>query len=58
MTPVATAGTLAQRIESPTPSGIAASLARLVADGTLAPGDRLPTVREVARSLGVSPATV
>lgn len=58
MTPTATAGTLAQRIDSTTPSGIAGSLARLVADGTLAPGDRLPTVRDVARALGVSPATV
>lgn len=58
VTPIASAGTLAQRIDSATPSGIAGSLARLIADGTLAPGDRLPTVRDVARALGVSPATV
>ncbi|WP_159500158.1 PLP-dependent aminotransferase family protein [Microbacterium sp. 18062] len=40
------------------PQGIAAVIARLVTDGVLAPGDRLPTVREIAADLGVSPATV
>lgn len=40
------------------PAGIARALARRIADGRLAPGDRLPTVRELAASLGVSPATV
>lgn len=40
------------------PQGIAAVIARLVTEGVLAPGDRLPTVREIAADLGVSPATV
>ncbi|WP_353826324.1 PLP-dependent aminotransferase family protein [Agromyces sp. SYSU T0242] len=41
-----------------TPRGIAADLARLVNGGELEAGVRLPTVRELASSLGVSPATV
>jgi DNA-binding transcriptional MocR family regulator len=41
-----------------TPQGIAGEISRLVADGTLAPGDRLPTVRDVAAELGVSAGTV
>jgi len=40
------------------PQGIAGVIARLVNEGVLAPGDRLPTVREIAADLGVSPATV
>jgi DNA-binding transcriptional MocR family regulator len=40
------------------PRGIAAALAREITEGALGPGDRLPTVREVAAELGVSPATV
>ena len=45
-------------IESRTPAGIAAAIGRLIASGRLAPGDRLPTVREFAALLGVSPATI
>ncbi|MGR2752576.1 aminotransferase class I/II-fold pyridoxal phosphate-dependent enzyme [Agromyces arachidis] len=41
-----------------TPRGIAADLARLVNGGELEAGVRLPTVRELASALGVSPATV
>jgi len=41
-----------------TPRGIAADLARLVNSGELEAGMRLPTVRELASSLGVSPATI
>ncbi|MFF3223848.1 PLP-dependent aminotransferase family protein [Nocardia suismassiliense] len=41
-----------------TPAGIAAAVSRLIRSGTLTPGSRLPTVREVARELKVSPATV
>ncbi|MCY7396923.1 MAG: aminotransferase class I/II-fold pyridoxal phosphate-dependent enzyme [Nocardioides sp.] len=45
-------------LEDRTPRGIAAVLARAIRAGELGPGDRLPTVREVAGDLGVSPATV
>ncbi|MFC4827901.1 PLP-dependent aminotransferase family protein [Agromyces aurantiacus] len=41
-----------------TPRGIAGDLARLVNSGELAAGVRLPTVRELASELGVSPATI
>lgn len=41
-----------------TPHGIASTISRLITTGDLAPGDRLPTVRDLARDLGVSPATV
>ncbi|MGW4929386.1 aminotransferase-like domain-containing protein [Agromyces sp. NPDC004153] len=41
-----------------TPRGIAGVIARLVNAGDLGAGDRLPTVRELAGALGVSPATV
>jgi DNA-binding transcriptional MocR family regulator len=49
---------IASAVEEPTPHGIAAAVARLITSGDLAPGDRLPTVRELAADLGVSPATV
>ncbi|GIM97923.1 GntR family transcriptional regulator [Paractinoplanes toevensis] len=38
--------------------GIAAAVGRLVSAGSLPAGARLPTVRDVARELGVSPTTV
>lgn len=40
------------------PQGIAGAIARAIRSGELAEGDRLPTVRDVAARLGVSPATV
>ena len=40
------------------PQGIAAEISRLAHDGTLAAGERLPTVRQVAAALGVSAGTV
>lgn len=49
---------LVKEIQNHTPVGISAALGRLIASGELAPGERLPTVRELARLLGVSPATV
>ena len=41
-----------------TPRGIAGVIARLVNTGELVGGERLPTVRQLASELGVSPATV
>jgi len=38
--------------------GIAAAVNRLIGSGRLSPGDRLPTVRALARALGTSPTTV
>jgi DNA-binding transcriptional MocR family regulator len=38
--------------------GIAAAVSRLVTTGALPAGTRLPTVRDVARELGISPTTV
>jgi DNA-binding transcriptional MocR family regulator len=45
-------------LEDRTPAGIAGAFSRAIRAGELSPGDRLPTVREVAAELGVSPATV
>lgn len=50
--------TLAENIGDVSPQGIAAEIARQITSGTLGPGERLPTVRELASRLGVSPATV
>ena len=41
-----------------TAAGLAAEIARLVSDGTLPPGERLPTVRQFAAALEVSTGTV
>jgi DNA-binding transcriptional MocR family regulator len=49
---------IVRSIEDRSPQGIAGGIARLITTGELAPGDRLPTVRELAVDLGVSPATV
>ena len=49
---------VALSIADRTPHGIATGIARLITTGDLAPGDRLPTVRELAVDLGISPATV
>lgn len=45
-------------IEDRTPVAIAAHVARLISSGRLAPGERLPTVRQLAGALAVSPATI
>ncbi len=50
--------TLIEAIEHPTPQGIASALSMLIRSGDLPPGTRLPTVRDIARELSVSPATV
>jgi DNA-binding transcriptional MocR family regulator len=41
-----------------TPEGIAAAVGRQIRSGTIPPGTRLPTVRELSKDLGVSTATV
>jgi DNA-binding transcriptional MocR family regulator len=53
-----TAASLAQRIDGQSAKAVAASISRLVTAGGLSPGSRLPTVRALARALGVSPTTV
>lgn len=45
-------------ITDSSPRGIAAAVHRLIRAGRLVTGDRLPTVRELALSIDVSPATV
>ncbi|MBW4031840.1 MAG: PLP-dependent aminotransferase family protein [Acidobacteria bacterium] len=49
---------VALAIEERSPQGIATGIARLITSGDLVAGDRLPTVRDLAVDLGVSPATV
>lgn len=49
---------VALTISERSPHGIASGISRLITTGELAPGDRLPTVRDLAKDLGVSPATV
>lgn len=52
------AGSVLPFIEDRSPRGIAAAVHRMIRGEHLHPGDRLPTVRELALALGVSPATV
>ncbi|GGM08644.1 PLP-dependent aminotransferase family protein [Dactylosporangium sucinum] len=49
---------IAGAIDDRTARGIAAAVGRLVTAGTLPAGTRLPTVRDVAKELGISPTTV
>lgn len=49
---------LAAQIEEASAAGIAATVSRLIRDGTLAPGAKLPTVRDLAPRLHVGPGTV
>ncbi len=49
---------LAGAVDDRSARGIAAAVGRLITDGTLPIGARLPTVRDLARRLGVSPTTV
>ena len=49
---------IAGAVEDRSARGIAAAVSRLVTAGSLPGGTRLPTVRDVARELGVSPTTV
>lgn len=54
----ASASGLAARLPDVTARGIAASMTELIRSGELAPDTTLPTVRALASTLGVSPATV
>jgi DNA-binding transcriptional MocR family regulator len=49
---------IAGAVQDRSARGIAAAVSRLVTAGSLPIGARLPTVRDVARELGVSPTTV
>ena len=49
---------IAEAVDNRSARGIAAAVSRLVTAGRLPAGTRLPTVRDVARELGVSPTTV
>jgi DNA-binding transcriptional MocR family regulator len=49
---------IAAAVDDRSARGIAAAVGRLVTAGSLPTGTRLPTVRDVARELGVSPTTV
>ncbi|MFI5495726.1 PLP-dependent aminotransferase family protein [Actinoplanes sp. NPDC051859] len=51
-------GLIADAVDDRSARGIAAAVSRLVSAGDLPTGARLPTVRDVARTLGVSPTTV
>ena len=52
------AESVAAFVEDRSPRGIAAAVHRMIRAGQVQPGDRLPTVRDLAQHLGVSPATV
>lgn len=49
---------IAGAVDDRSARGIAAAVSRLVTAGSLPAGSRLPTVRDVARELGISPTTV
>jgi len=51
-------GLISGAVDDRSARGIAAAVSRLVTSGSLPAGTRLPTVRDVARELGVSPTTV
>lgn len=46
------------RLSEPTSKGLATAVGRAIRDGVLAPGDRLPPIRELAHHLVLSPTTV
>jgi DNA-binding transcriptional MocR family regulator len=51
-------GLISAAVHDRSARGIAAAVSRLVTTGELPAGSRLPTVRAVARELGISPTTV
>ncbi len=46
------------RLDEPTSRGLATAVSRAVRDGVLAPGQRLPPIRDLAHELALSPTTV
>ena len=50
--------TIEQRLDRPTARDLATAVSRAIHDGELAPGAKLPPIREVARQLAMSPTTV
>jgi DNA-binding transcriptional MocR family regulator len=52
------AALVAEAVVDRSPKGIAAAVHRLIRAGRLQTGDRLPTVRDLAKELSISPATV
>jgi DNA-binding transcriptional MocR family regulator len=51
-------GVIVPAVDERSPGGVAGGVSRLIRGGELAPGVRLPTVRELASALGTSPTTV
>lgn len=49
---------VATRLAEPTARGLAGAVGRAIGDGALAPGVKLPPIRQVARHLALSPTTV
>jgi len=49
---------IVESVEHPNAQGVAAAVGRLISSGDLAEGQRLPTVRAIARGLAVSPTTI
>jgi len=47
-----------QQLAEPTAKGLAGAVSRAVREGALAPGERLPPIRDLARELALSPTTV
>ncbi len=56
--PASTLDRVVAAVDSTSPAGIAAAISRLIRSGALTSGERLPTVRELAKALGVSPSTI
>jgi DNA-binding transcriptional MocR family regulator len=46
------------RLDEPSSRGLASAVSRAVRDGVLAPGQRLPPIRDLAHELALSPTTV
>ena len=49
---------IVKRVHLRNPRGLSRTIMEMVAEGELAPGVRMPTVRDVAEALGMSPAGV